>query len=204
MVLVFAFAWPAACARPRESADAPAPRSRVQAPPLDDPDASLLPDDLVAPWTADGAPRSYLRDELHMLVNGGDAVFHRYGVLWALRRAYRSGPPDGPAVRIELFAFPTPQQAAARYGHEDLEAGGAAPAVPMPHGLAGKADTARLDMDQLRLLRGRFLAFLRYEHDAAVDPTRLIEEAEGPLTAFGAALAGRIDAATTGTQEGAG
>ena len=72
-------------------------------PPLD-----ALPPGLVPDWVAADAPRTYLPDDLHMLVDGGDGVYLRYGFVRAVRRTYRPARPANNRVRVELFAFSTP------------------------------------------------------------------------------------------------
>jgi hypothetical protein len=161
--------------------------------PDDQPDPGVLAADLVPGWVPGDAPRTYVPDDLHMLVDGGDGVFLQYGFAWAQRRTYRPERAVASRVRVELYAFSTPAGALGRYDHESREGGGAPwSAEPPPEPLAGKVDAARLDADQLRLARGRFMAVLRYEDDAETDVTRLIAAAHDPLLAFAAALAARL------------
>jgi hypothetical protein len=161
--------------------------------PDDRPDAGFVPADLVPGWVPGDAPRTYVPDDLHMLVDGGDGVFFQYGFAWAQRRTYRPERAVASRVRIELYAFSTPAGALGRYDHESREGGGAPwSAEPPPEPLASKVDAARLDADQLRLARGRFMAVLRYEDDAETDVARLIAAAHDPLLAFAAALAARL------------
>ena len=127
-------------------------------------------------------------DDLHLLVDGGDGVFFRYGFAWAARRTYRTEKPTNRRVRAEVYAFDSPTGALGRYDHESLESGTRWSTEPPPAELAGKVDAARLDADQLRLARGRFLVMLRYEDDAETDPAKLIADARTPLLAFAAAL----------------
>jgi hypothetical protein len=155
---------------------------------IDRPDAGVVPPGLVAGWSAADAPRLYAPDDLHLLVDGGDGVFFRYGFAWAARRTYRTEKPSNRRVRAEVYAFASPAGALGRYDHESLESGTRWSAEPPPAELAAKVDAARLDADQLRLARGRFLVLLRYEDDAETDPAKLIAGARTPLLAFAIAL----------------
>jgi len=178
-----------------------APPEVAAAPGDEVPRVALLPASLVNDWVAADPPRAYRAEDLHLLVDGGDEVFLRYGVLWAVRRTYRTARPTGKRVRIEVYAFASPEGAAGRYRHEALEAGPSWVEKPTPATLEGKVDSARLDMDQLRILRGRHLAILQYEDDAETDPAKLVASAELPLEAFAAAVAREID--STGGAENA-
>ncbi|MBI5502275.1 MAG: hypothetical protein HY907_18675 [Deltaproteobacteria bacterium] len=167
------------------------------------PAAGVVRPDLVADWVADDAPRTYLPDDLHMLVDGGDGVFLRYGFAWAERRTYRPAQPANRRVRVEVYAFSTPAGALGRYDHDAAEGGGAPwSADPPPPELSGKVDAARLDADQLRLARGRFLAILRYEDDAETDVATLIAGAREPLLAFAAALGDTLGGRDEETTDG--
>jgi hypothetical protein len=181
-------------AGPSPAADAhPEPKATAAPAGTDDvPQAGLFAGDLVPEWVAADATRTYLPDDLHLLVDGGDEVYERYGVAWALRRTYRTARPTNSRVRIELFAFRTRDGASGRYHHESREAGAAEIEPPTPEALAGKVDGARLDMDQLRLADGRFMALLRYEDDAVTDVARLVADAQEPLLAFAEALVRRL------------
>ncbi len=181
---------------PARDAPPPPPVAVDTAPdptPKDQPDAAVVPPGLVPGWVAADAPRLYVPDDLHLLVDGGDGVFFHYGFVWAARRSYRTEKPGNRRVRIEVYAFATPAGALGRYDHESLESGARWSAEPPPAELAGKAGVARLDADQLRLARGRYMAVLRYEDDAETDPARLIADARAPLLAFAAALAETTD-----------
>ncbi|MBI5485866.1 MAG: hypothetical protein HY905_00890 [Deltaproteobacteria bacterium] len=167
----------------------PTTNNQQPTPPADRPDDGVVRPDLVADWVAADAPRTYLPDDLHLLVDGGDDVFLRYGFVWAERRTYRPTQPANRRVRVEAYAFSSPAGALGRYDHDSAEGAGAPwSADPPPPELSGKVDAARLDADQLRLARGRFLAILHYEDDAETDVPTLIAAARAPLLAFAAAL----------------
>jgi hypothetical protein len=207
VVLAFLACLALSCARDRRTGEAhrdvvvpaaapvpdvvpPPPAVAVDAPPphAERPDAAVVPAYLVAGWIAADAPRLYVPDDLHLLVDGGDGVFFRYGFAWAARRTYRTEKPSNRRVRVEVYAFDSPAGALGRYDHESLESGTRWSTEPPPPELAGKVYAARLDADQLRLARGRFLVLLRYEDDAETDPAKLIADARTPLLAFAAVL----------------
>ena len=178
----------------------PNPAAASDASPVDRPDAGVVPPGLVAGWIAADAPRLYVPDDLHLLVDGGDGVFFRYGFGWAARRTYRTEKPTNRRVRAEVYAFDSPTGALGRYDHESLESGTRWSTEPPPTELAGKVEAARLDADQLRLARGRFLVILRYEDDAETDPAKLIADAREPLLAFATALGDELGKGSTDEQ----
>jgi hypothetical protein len=156
--------------------------------PDDRPVAGVTPPRLAAGWVAADAPRLYLPDDLHLLVDGGDGVFFQYGFAWAVRRSYRAEREVARTVRVEVYAFSTPEGARGRYDHDGLAAGPPWSAEPPPPELAGKVDAARVDLDQARLLRGRFHAVLQYEDPAEANLANLVEAAAPVLLEFTGAL----------------
>jgi hypothetical protein len=170
------------------SAASPSPSPYPAPSPEDRPLAGVTPPRLADGWVAADAPRLYLPDDLHLLVNGGDGVFFQYGFAWAVRRSYRAEREVARTVRVEVYAFSTPEGARGRYDHDGLAAGPPWSAEPPPPELAGKVDAARVDLDQARLLRGRFHAVLQYEDPAEANLANLVEAAAPVLLEFTGAL----------------
>ena len=168
----------------------PADAAPYPAPSADDrPDAAVTPPRLAAGWVAADAPRLYLPDDLQLLVAGGAGVFLQYGFAWAARRSYRAEREVSRMVRVEVYAFSSPDGARGRYDHDGRPTGQVWSAEPPPPELAGKVDAARVDLDQARLLRGRYYAVLQYEDAVETDLANLIEAASPVLLGFANALA---------------